>query len=105
MSILQYAVDRSLGGVREALENFAPRLTPREVGIVKNVAIGIATVSGLPGVGYEELVRFPGGIPGIALNVDENEIGVILLGKFEDLHSGDEVERTGRVMDVGVGEG
>jgi F-type H+-transporting ATPase subunit alpha len=71
---------------------------------VKNVAIGIATVSGLPGVGYEELVRFPGGMLGIAFNVDEDEVGVILLGEFQDLHTGDEVERTGRVMDVAVGE-
>jgi F-type H+-transporting ATPase subunit alpha len=105
MSILQEAADRTFGGVRRALEDFKPELTPHEVGIVKNVAIGIATLSGLPGVGYEELVRFPGGILGIAFNVDEDEIGVILLGKFENLHSGDEVERTGRVMDVGVGEG
>jgi F-type H+-transporting ATPase subunit alpha len=105
MSVLQDAVETAFGGVRQGLADFKPTMTPQEIGIVKNVAIGIATVSGLPGVGYEELVRFPGGIVGIAFNVDEDEIGVILLGRFEDLHSGDEVERTGRVMDVGVGEG
>jgi len=105
MSILQDAADRTFSGVRKALEDFKPELTPHEAGAVTNVAIGIATVSGLPGVGFEELVRFPGGILGIAFNVDEDKIGVILLGKFEDLHCGDEVERTGRVMDVGVGEG
>jgi F-type H+/Na+-transporting ATPase subunit alpha len=105
MSMLKDAVDRTLGGVRDSLKAFQPQLTPHEVGIVKNVSIGIATVSGLPGVGYEELVRFPGGVLGIAFNVDEDEIGVILLGDFENLHSGGEVERTGRVMDVGVGEG
>ena len=105
MNILQDAVNRTFGAVRQALEDFKPGLTPHEVGIVTNVAIGIATVSGLPGVEYEELVRFPGGIEGIAYNIDEDEIGVILLGPFEDLHAGDEVERTGRVMDVAVGEG
>jgi F-type H+-transporting ATPase subunit alpha len=105
MSILQDAVDRTFGAVGRALEDFNPRLTPHEVGIVTNVAIGIAMVSGLPGVEYEELVRFPGGIEGIAFNIDEDEIGVILLGPFEDLHTGDEVERTGRVMDVAVGDG
>jgi F-type H+-transporting ATPase subunit alpha len=105
MNILQDAVNRTFGAVRQALEDFKPGLTPHEVGIVTNVAIGIATVSGLPGVEYEELVRFPGGIEGIAFNIDEDEIGVILLGPFEDLHAGDEVERTGRVMDVAVGEG
>jgi F-type H+-transporting ATPase subunit alpha len=105
MSILQDAVNRTFGAVGRALEDFNPRLTPHEVGIVTNVAIGIAMVSGLPGVEYEELVRFPGGIEGIAFNIDEDEIGVILLGPFEDLHTGDEVERTGRVMDVAVGDG
>jgi len=104
MNILQDAVNRTFGAVRQALEEFKQRLTPHEVGIVTNVAVGIATVSGLPGVEYEELVRFPGGIEGIAFNIDEDEIGVILLGAFEDLHTGDEVERTGRVMDVGVGD-
>jgi len=105
MSILQDAVNRTFGAVRQALEDFQPRLTPHEVGTVTNVAIGIATVSGLPGVEYEELVRFSGGIQGMAFNIDEDEIGVILLGPFEDLHTGSEVERTGRVMDVAVGDG
>ncbi|MEO8339360.1 MAG: alternate F1F0 ATPase, F1 subunit alpha [Nitrospirota bacterium] len=102
---LQAAVDNAFGTVHEGLEAFKPQLTPREVGIVTSVAVGIATVSGLPGVGYEELVRFPGGILGIAFNVDAEEIGVVLLGDFQDIHTGDEVERTGRVMDVAVGEG
>ena len=74
------------------------------MGVVTNVAIGIATVSGLPGVGFEELVSFPRGLLGIAFNIDEDEIGVILLGEFQDLHAGDEVERTWRVMDVAVGD-
>jgi F-type H+-transporting ATPase subunit alpha len=78
---------------------------PREVGRIISVSTGIARVSGLPGVGYEELVRFPGDVYGIAFNVDENEIGVVLLGDYWDLHAGDEVERTGRVMDVAVGDG
>ena len=49
--------------------------------------------------------RFPGDLLGIAFNVDEDEIGVILLGEYQNLHAGDEVERTGRVMDVAVGDG
>jgi F-type H+-transporting ATPase subunit alpha len=104
-SVLKDAVDRAFGSVSKSLEAYRLQFTPHEVGIVKNVSIGIATVSGLPSVGYEELVRFPGDVLGIAFNVDEDEIGVILLGDFKNLHSGDEVERTGRVMDVGVGEG
>jgi len=96
---------RVTNGIRETRTAFAPRFQPREVGTVANVSTGIATVTGLPGVGYEELIEFPGGLLGIAFNVDENEIGVILLGNYENLRAGDPVERTGRVMDVAVGDG
>ncbi len=84
---------------------FAPRLAPREVGTIASIATGIAKVSGLPGVGFEEVLRFPGDLYGIAFNVDESEIGVVLLGDYWQLHAGDEVERRGHVMDVPVGEG
>jgi len=96
--------DRTFAGISQGLGAFSPQFTPREVGTVLSVATGIAKVSGLPGVGFEELVTFPGGILGIAFNVDEDEIGVVLLGPYQDLHAGDEVERTGRVMDVAVGD-
>ena len=76
---------------------------PREVGSVISVATGIVKVSGLPGAGFEELLTFPGGLSGIAYNIDANEIGAILLGEDTLLNAGDEVERTGRVMDVPVG--
>ncbi|CAN5308022.1 alternate F1F0 ATPase, F1 subunit alpha [soil metagenome] len=85
-------------------ENFAPQLKLREIGSVKNVSAGIAMVSGLPGVGYDELVKFPNGAFGIAFNIDPTEVGVVLLGDYWDLHAGDRVERTGRVMDVAVGD-
>ena len=75
------------------------------MGTITSVSIGIAKVSGLPGVGFDELVKFPGDLYGIAFNVDSDEIGVVLLGECEHLHAGDEVERTGRVMDVPVGDG
>src|ERR1700689_2410206 len=103
--VYQAALDRTFDDIREARETFRPQLTLREVGIVKNVSTGIATVSGLPSVGFDELIRFPGDLLGIAFNVDEDEIGVILLGEYQNLHAGDEVERTGRVMDVAVGDG
>ncbi len=101
---LQSLFDRTFAGISQGLETFTPPFTPREVGTVVSVATGIAKVSGLPGVGFEELVRFPGDVLGIAFNVDEDEIGVVLLGAYQDLHAGDEVERTGRVMDVAVGD-
>ena len=101
---LQSVFDRTFAGISQGLGAFTPQFTPREVGTVISVATGIAKVSGLPGVGFEELVTFPGGVLGIAFNVDEDEIGVVLLGAYQDLHAGDEVERTGRVMDVAVGD-
>src|SRR5580704_6364707 len=101
---LQIVLDRAFAGISQVREAFTPQLTPREVGTITNVSTGIARVSGLPGVGFEELLQFPGGVFGIAFNVDEDEIGVVLLGNYEDLHAGDEVGRTGRVMDVAVGD-
>jgi F-type H+-transporting ATPase subunit alpha len=102
---LQSVFDRAFAGMSRVRTAFAPQLTPREVGTVSSIATGIAKVSGLPGVGFEELVRFPGDVLGIAFNVDEDEIGVVLLGEYWHLHAGDEVQRTGRVMDVAVGDG
>ena len=102
---LQTVLDRTLTAIGEARQAFASELTPREVGTINSIATGIAKVSGLPGVGFEELVRFPGDLLGMAFNVDEAEIGVVLLGEYWHLNAGDEAERTGRVMDVAVGDG
>ena len=102
---LQNDFDSAFAGISQVREAFTPALTPREVGAITSVATGIAKVSGLPGVGFDELVLFPGDVLGIAFNVDEDEIGVVLLGEYQHLHAGDEVERTGRVMDVAVGDG
>jgi F-type H+/Na+-transporting ATPase subunit alpha len=101
---LQSALDSSFDSMSKAREVFTPNLTPREVGTIMSIATGIAKVSGLPGVGFEELVTFPGDVLGIAFNVDVDEVGVVLLGEYSHLHAGDEVRRTGRVMDVAVGD-
>jgi F-type H+/Na+-transporting ATPase subunit alpha len=102
---LRDVLDHAFSGLRQAREGFTVQLTPHEVGAITSVSTGIARISGLPGVGFEELVKFPGDVFGIAFNVDEDEIGVVLLGEYWHLHAGDEVERTGRVMDVAVGDG
>src|SRR5664280_838727 len=101
---LQSVGDRTFAGIRQAREAFTPHLALHEVGTITSVSTGIARVSGLPSAGFEELLEFPGGVFGIAFNVDEDEIGVVLLGEYSHLHAGDEVERTGRVMDVAVGD-
>jgi len=102
---VQSVFDRTFEDLRQTRERFTPHLAPREVGTIISVSTGIARVSGLPSVGFEELLEFPGGVFGIAFNVDEDEIGVVLLGEYSHLHAGDEVQRTGRVMDVAVGDG
>jgi F-type H+-transporting ATPase subunit alpha len=102
---LRTTLDQTFTKLGKARENHAPQLSPREVGTVTSLSTGIARVSGLPGVGYEEVVKFPGELYGIAFNVDEDEIGVVLLGDHSQLHAGDEVERRGHVMDVPVGDG
>jgi len=101
---LHKVFDSTFAGIGQAREAFAAQLVPREVGTITSVSTGIAKVSGLPGVGFDELIKFPGDTYGIAFNVDEQEVGVVLLGDYWDLRAGDEVERTGRVMDVAVGD-
>jgi len=101
---LQSVFDLALSEITQVRESFAPKLTLQEVGTVTSLSTGIAKVAGLPNVGFEELVRFPADVYGIAFNVDEDEIGVVLLGDYSKLRAGDEVRRTRRVMDVAVGD-
>jgi F-type H+-transporting ATPase subunit alpha len=103
-NILQPMFHKLFGELNQSVENYSAQLSVREIGVVTSVATGIAQVSGLPNVGSEELLRFPGETYGIAFNVDEHEIGVVLLGDYWHLQAGDTVERTGRVMDVAVGD-
>jgi F-type H+-transporting ATPase subunit alpha len=102
---LQTVLDQAFTGLGQVREDFTPRLVMREVGTITTLSTGIAKVSGLPGVGFEELLVFPGGVFGIAFNLDPDEIGVVLLGDYSNLHAGDEVTGTGRVMDVAAGDG
>ena len=91
--------------LEECVATFSLRFAPREVGSVISVSTGIVKISGLPNAGFEELLTFPAGLSGIAYNIDAKEIGAILLGEDTQLDAGDEAERTGRVVDVPVGNG
>ena len=102
---LKSVFDHAFTGISQVRESFAPQLVSREVGTIASISTGIARVTGLPSVGFDELVEFPDGVFGVAFNVDEDDIGVVLLGDYSHLDAGDEVARTGRVMDVAVGEG
>jgi len=101
---LKAILEQTFAAIDAGCDAFAPRLQPREFGRVLSLASGIAKVSGLPGVGFEEVLLFPGGIEGIAFNIDEDEIGVVLLGNYWELQAGDPVVRAGHVVDVPVGE-
>jgi F-type H+/Na+-transporting ATPase subunit alpha len=101
---LQTVLENAFAEIGVARENFAATLKACEIGHITSIAAGIAKVSGLPGIGFEEVLEFPGGIEGIAFNVDEDEIGVVLLGNYWKLHAGDTVERGGHVVDVPVGD-
>lgn len=102
---LQPLFDSTFAHLRRARESGTPHLVLQEIGVITSVATGIAKVAGLPGVGFEEVLKFPGPVYGIAFNIDEEEIGVVLLGDYSQLNAGDEVTRSGHVVDVPVGDG
>jgi F-type H+-transporting ATPase subunit alpha len=95
--------------IRDALKDFVAAYEPgkastTEVGYVLDAADGIAHVQGLPGVMANELIRFADGTLGLAQNLDEDEIGVVVLGEFTGIEEGQEVTRTGEVLSVPVGD-
>ncbi len=104
-AVLLPLADEALDALRRARAEFRPSLSLREVGVVHTVTAGVAQISGLPELGLEELVRFEGGVHGIAFNIDEGDSGIILLGDEAKVVTGTEVTRTGRVADVPVGAG
>ena len=95
--------------IRDALANFVEEYEPegasrQEVGVVADAGDGIAHVEGLPSAMANELLEFPGGIRGLALNLDIREIGVVILGDFTKVEEGQQVRRTGEVLSVPVGD-
>lgn len=104
-SKLDKIIEETFTEISSSRKNYNPGPQLQEVGTVKNVSAGIATVTGIPGTGFEELLQFPNNVYGIAFNLDEDEIGVVLLGRSDQLQAGDEVLRTHRVADIPVGNG
>ncbi|MEB3882639.1 alternate F1F0 ATPase, F1 subunit alpha [Lyngbya sp. CCY1209] len=103
-SLHSAVLDETFSAFDRVLDGYRPRIQTREVGTVRSVDRGIATVSGLPHIKSQELMQFPGDLLGIAFNLDADRIGAILLGNSEHLEAGARVYRTGRVMDIPVGE-
>jgi F-type H+-transporting ATPase subunit alpha len=90
--------------LREEIDNYEGTVNVSETGSVISVGDGIARVYGLENVMAGELIEFTGGVSGIALNLEEDQVGAVLLGEYSNIKEGDEVRRTGRIMSVPVGE-
>src|SRR5579864_1334209 len=90
--------------IRQQIENYETRIAVDEVGTVITLGDGIARVYGLDKVMAGELLSFPHDVSGIAMNLEEDQVGVVLLGEYTEIKEGDEVKRTGRIMSVPVGD-
>ena len=90
--------------LKEQIKNFGAEAEVSEVGQVLSVGDGIARVYGLDNVQAGEMVEFPGGIRGMALNLETDNVGIVVLGNDRDIQEGDVVRRTGAIVDVPIGE-
>jgi F-type H+-transporting ATPase subunit alpha len=90
--------------IRDQIEGYESKIAVDEVGTVISLGDGIARVHGLDKVMSGELLSFPHGLAGIAMNLEEDQVGVVLLGEYTEIKEGDEVKRTGRIMSVPVGD-
>src|SRR5699024_4178861 len=90
--------------IKQQLEKYDDKLNVNEVGTVTYVGDGIARAHGLNNVLSSELLQFSNGSYGIAQNLEANDVGIIILGRFDDIREGDQVKRTGRIMEVTVGD-
>ena len=90
--------------LRRNLEGWTPSLEAATVGYVISIGDGVARVSGLPGTMASELLEFPGGLLGVALNLDEDSIGAVIMGEASHIQEGDTVRQTGKVLSIPVGD-
>ena len=104
MAELTISPDDIQGAIEEYVSSFTADTAREEVGTVIDAGDGIAHVEGLPSVMTQELLEFEGGVLGVALNLDEHDVGTVILGDFEKLEEGQQVKRTGEVLSVPVGD-
>ena len=101
---MRIKADEMIGVLRRQIQDYDARLAVEEVGTIVEVGDGIARVYGLENCLASELVQFPNDVFGMALNLEEDNVGVIILGDYEGLKEGDTVKGTGRIIQVPVGE-
>ena len=104
MAELTIAADDIQGAIEDYVAGFTSETAREEIGTVIDAGDGIAHVEGLPSVMTQELLEFPGGVLGVALNLDEHSVGAVILGDFEKIEEGQQVKRTGEVLSVPVGD-
>ncbi|OBJ09303.1 F0F1 ATP synthase subunit alpha [Mycobacterium sp. 1165196.3] len=104
MAELTISAEDIQSAIEEYVGSFTSDTAREEVGSVIEAGDGIAHVEGLPSVMTQELLEFPGGVLGVALNLDEHDIGAVILGDFEKIEEGQQVKRTGEVLSVPVGD-
>src|SRR5688500_10099735 len=104
MATLDFNPQDITAALRKNLEGFTPTMASGQVGRVIEVGDGIARVSGLPGAGVNELLEFEGGTLGLALNLDEESIGAVILGDVGHIEEGQAVPASGRILEVVVGD-
>jgi F-type H+/Na+-transporting ATPase subunit alpha len=104
MSELTITADQITASLRSQLAGWEPSVSKETVGYVTSIADGVARVEGLPSVMASELLEFPGGLVGVALNIDEEDIGVVFLGDYNHIEEGNPVKQTGTVLAVPVGD-
>ncbi len=90
--------------IKERIEKFDAAAEARDVGTVIGVADGIVRIHGLRGVAYGEMLEFPGETYGMALNLEQDSVGAVILGSYQHISEGDEVKTTGRILEVPTGE-
>src|SRR5438874_739628 len=100
----QIRADEITSILRQEIENYERAIDVSEVGSVMSVGDGIARIHGLEKVMAGELIEFGHGVSGIAMNLEEDQVGAVLLGEYTHIREGDEVRRTGKIMSVPVGE-
>jgi F-type H+-transporting ATPase subunit alpha len=104
MTELTISPDEIRSAIEGYVADYAPSVSREEVGIIASTGDGIASVEGLPSTMANELLQFPGGVLGVALNLDVRSIGAVILGDAEKLEEGQQVTRTGEVLSVPVGD-
>ena len=101
---MSFKLDRITSEIRQRIERFEAPLESSEVGTVLSVGDGIARISGLSGVMATELLEFPGGVPGIALNLEPDQVGAVIVGEYAHITEGALVKSTGRIASVPVSD-